>query len=286
MSQVSLHQPSLSFEIFPPNSQVGEEKLLQTLSELKGLTPKFISVTCSNKSHNIEQSTVKLADYVQNQLHIPAVAHLPALYLSKVQVDNILLALQQCGVNHVLALRGDKIAGQDTTGEFKYASDLVSYVKDKQQHFTISGACYPEMHPDSNNRIEDVLHLKQKVRAGCDYLVSQLFFDNECFYQFQENCALAGIEVPILAGIMPIINRNQAIRLIQTCQTKVPRKFKAILEKYEHQPQALREAGLAYAIDQIVDLVTQNVDGIHLYTMNQATTAREISRATKSLFAS
>ena len=286
MSEKSAHRPTLSFEIFPPNTKVGEEKLIQTLSELKGLTPKFISVTCSNRQHNIEQSTVRLADYVQNQLQIPAVAHLPALYLSKQQVNQILTALAQKGINRVLALRGDKIAGVPTKGDFQYASDLVSYVKSKNQAFTISGACYPEVHPDSANRVEDVLHLKQKVEAGCTYLVSQLFFDNQSFYQFQENCALAGINVPILAGIMPIVNRNQAIRLIQTSKTKVPAKFKAILEKYEHRPQALREAGLAYAIDQIVDLVTQNVAGIHLYTMNQAQTARDISQATQALFAS
>lgn len=153
-----------------------------------------------------------------------------------------------------------------------------------EYNFKVSGACYPKMHPDSNNRVEDILNLKRKVESGCQQLITQLFFDNDTFYRFQESCALSGINVPILARIMPIINRKQAIRLIQTCQTKAPRKFMAILEKYEYQPESLKEAGLAYALDQIVDLVTQDAEGIHLYTMNQAETARYIYQATTVIF--
>ena len=277
-------KPSLSFEIFPPNSMVGEERLIQTLSQLKGLSPDFISVTCSNQQANFIDTTLNVADYVQNQLKIPAIAHLPALYLTTAEVDYILQALHQRDISQILALRGDIIENKVQPNNFHYASELIDYIKGKDSSFKISGACYPEMHPDSNNRVEDILNLKRKVESGCQQLITQLFFDNDTFYRFQESCALSGINVPILAGIMPIINRKQAIRLIQTCQTKVPRKFMAILEKYEYQPESLKEAGLAYALDQIVDLVTQDAEGIHLYTMNQAETAHYIYQATTAIF--
>ena len=168
--------------------------------------------------------------------------------------------------------------------DFKYASELASYIKNHSPNIQLSGACYPEIHPESGSRVADVQNLKKKVDAGCEKLISQLFLDNDVFYQFQEACALADIQAPIIAGIMPIVNRKQALRLIKTTQTKLPRKFLAILEKYEHNPQALREAGLAYAVDQIVDLVTQDVAGVHLYTMNDAQVAQHVVANTKSLF--
>ncbi|NQN60091.1 hypothetical protein HPA08_07375 [Streptococcus suis] len=165
------------------------------------------------------------------------------------------------------------------------STDLISFIKEEAPHFDIIGACYPEVHPESPNSVSDIKNLKKKVDAGCSTLVTQLFFDNEAFYNFQEKCSLADIEVPIIAGIMPIINRNQALRLLKTCENiHLPRKFKTILEKYEHNPESLRAAGLAYAVDQIVDLVTNDVASIHLYTMNNAETARTIHQATHSLF--
>lgn len=276
--------PSLSFEIFPPNTQAGAEKIVETLAELQGLSPSFISVTCSNQPQSIETTTIKLAGYITNQLQIPTIAHLPAAYLSKQQVLTILEKLQELGVQRLLALRGDIFPDNPPKTDFHYASELITYIKKQAPQFEISGACYPEIHPDSLNRVTDVKNLKKKTDAGCDRLITQLFFDNEIFYRFQEHCALADIDVPILAGIMPITNRNQALRLIKTSDAKLPRKFLAILEKYEHNPVALRDAGLAYAIDQIIDLVTQDVAGIHLYTMNHASTARSIYQATRSLF--
>lgn len=276
---------SLSFEVFPSNTQIGVESLIKTLDALKNLNPDFISVTCSNNKSNIEETTLKIANHVENVLHVPAVAHLPATYLNKNQVQHILDALKNQGISRVLALRGDifpDIAPQD---DFAYANDLVHFIKNYAPEMIISGACYPEIHPESQNVVQDIQHLKKKTDAGCSELITQLFFDNDIFYTFQERCALANIEVPILAGIMPIVNRNQAIRLVKTSQSKLPRKFLAILDKYEHDPIALRDAGIAYAIDQIVDLLTQNVSGIHLYTMNQAETAQAIHQATATLFA-
>ena len=282
---MSQQTPSLSFEVFPPNPAVGNEKILQALESMQTLAPHFISVTASNNKYNIKETTVALADHIQNDLAIPTIAHLPAIYLTKEKVAETIVALDEVGVKRILALRGDIIPEVEPQKDFRYATDLIAFIKDRAPHFEIVGACYPEGHPDSPNQILDIQHLKKKVDAGCSSLVTQLFFDNERFYDFQDKCTLAGIEVPIHAGIMPILNRNQALRLLKTCENiHLPRKFKAILDKYEHDPESLRAAGLAYAVDQIVDLVTQDVAGIHLYTMNNAEVAHQVHQATKPLF--
>ena len=279
------HTPSLSFEVFPPNPAVGNEKIIQALREMQDIAPHYISVTASNNKFNIEETTVRLADFIYNDLKIPTIAHLPAVYLTKEMVSDTLQALDKVGVHQILALRGDIFPDVAPKDDFKYATDLIEYIKEEAPHFDIIGACYPEGHPDSPDRVSDIRNLKKKVDAGCSSLVTQLFFDNDRFYDFQERCILAGIEVPIHAGIMPILNRNQALRLLKTCENiKLPRKFRAILDKYEHDPESLKSAGLAYAIDQIVDLVTQDVAGVHLYTMNNAATAHHIYQATHTFF--
>ena len=277
--------PSLSFEVFPPNPAVGNDKIIAALKDMQGLAPHFISVTASNNKFNIKETTVRLADYIQNDLEIPTIAHLPAIYLTKDKVAETIVDLDKVGVQKILALRGDIIPGVEPQKDFRYATDLIEFIKEQAPHFDIIGACYPEGHPDSPNQISDIQNLKKKVDAGCSSLVTQLFFDNERFYDFQDKCTLAGIDVPIHAGIMPILNRNQALRLLKTCENiHLPRKFKAILDKYENDPESLRAAGLAYAVDQIVDLVTQDVAGVHLYTMNNADTAQYIHQATHALF--
>ena len=277
--------PSLSFEVFPPNPAVGNEKIIAALKDMQGLAPHFISVTASNNKFNIKETTVRLADYIQNDLEIPTIAHLPAIYLTKDKVAETIADLDKVGVQKILALRGDIIPGVEPQKDFRYATDLIEFIKEQAPNFDIVGACYPEGHPDSPNQISDIQNLKKKVDAGCSSLVTQLFFDNERFYDFQDKCTLAGIDVPIHAGIMPILNRNQALRLLKTCENiHLPRKFKAILDKYENDPESLRAAGLAYAVDQIVDLVTQDVAGVHLYTMNNADTAQYIHQATHALF--
>ena len=277
--------PSLSFEVFPPNPAVGNEKIIAALKDMQGLAPHFISVTASNNKFNIKETTVRLADYIQNDLEIPTIAHLPAIYLTKDKVAETIADLDKVGVQKILALRGDIIPGVEPQKDFRYATDLIEFIKEQAPNFDIVGACYPEGHPDSPNQISDIQNLKRKVDAGCSSLVTQLFFDNERFYDFQDKCTLAGIDVPIHAGIMPILNRNQALRLLKTCENiHLPRKFKAILDKYENDPESLRAAGLAYAVDQIVDLVTQDVAGVHLYTMNNADTAQYIHQATHALF--
>ncbi|MFS9098317.1 methylenetetrahydrofolate reductase [NAD(P)H] [Streptococcus infantis] len=282
---MSRQTPSLSFEVFPPNPEVGNDKIIAALKDMQGLAPHFISVTASNNKFNIKETTVRLADYIQNDLEIPTIAHLPAIYLTKDKVAETIADLDKVGVQKILALRGDIIPGVEPQKDFRYATDLIEFIKEQAPHFDIVGACYPEGHPDSPNQISDIQNLKKKVDAGCSSLVTQLFFDNERFYDFQDKCTLAGIDVPIHAGIMPILNRNQALRLLKTCENiHLPRKFKAILDKYENDPESLRAAGLAYAVDQIVDLVTQDVAGVHLYTMNNADTAQYIHQATHALF--
>ena len=282
---MSRQTPSLSFEVFPPNPEVGNDKIIAALKDMQGLAPHFISVTASNNKFNIKETTVRLADYIQNDLEIPTIAHLPAIYLTKEKVAETIADLDKVGVQKILALRGDIIPGVEPQKDFRYATDLIEFITEQAPHFEIIGACYPEGHPDSPNQISDIQNLKKKVDAGCSSLVTQLFFDNERFYDFQDKCTLAGIDVPIHAGIMPILNRNQALRLLKTCENiHLPRKFKAILDKYENDPESLRAAGLAYAVDQIVDLVTQDVAGVHLYTMNNAETAQYIHQATHALF--
>ena len=282
---MSRQTPSLSFEVFPPNPEVGNDKIIAALKDMQGLAPHFISVTASNNKFNIKETTVRLADHIQNDLEIPTIAHLPAIYLTKNKVAETIADLDKVGVQKILALRGDIIPGVEPQKDFRYATDLIEFITEQAPHFDIVGACYPEGHPDSPNQISDIQNLKRKVDAGCSSLVTQLFFDNERFYDFQDKCTLAGIDVPIHAGIMPILNRNQALRLLKTCENiHLPRKFKAILDKYENDPESLRAAGLAYAVDQIVDLVTQDVAGVHLYTMNNAGTAQYIHQATHALF--
>lgn len=275
---------TLSYEVFPPNSKVGSNHLSKTLTALESLNPSFISVTCSSQSINLGQETVKVSDYVQNHCHVPAIAHLPAMYLSKTDVDHIIESLRQHNVHRVLVLRGDERPNLMKKDDFHHASDLIHYIHINYPDFQISGACYPEKHPESINMVDEIQHLKLKVDAGCDQLITQLFLDNRCFYRFQELCAIADIKVPIIAGIMPIINERQATHILKTSAVHVPTKFQQILSKYADYPEALKQAGITYAIDQIVDLVTNNVAGIHLYTMNQAATARQIQQNIGELF--
>ncbi len=188
---MSRQTPSLSFEVFPPNPAVGNDKIIAALKDMQGLAPHFISVTASNNKFNIKETTVRLADYIQNDLNIKTIAHLPAIYLTKDKVAETIRDLDKVGVQKILALRGDIIPGVEPQKDFRYATDLIEFIKEQAPHFDIIGACYPEGHPDSPNQISDIQNLKKKVDAGCSSLVTQLFFDNERFYDFQDKCILA-----------------------------------------------------------------------------------------------
>lgn len=272
----------LSFEVFPPKKTSPIETIYTTLDQLKDLKPDFISVTYGAGGNAGDTTTCDIAATIKEKYKIEPLAHLTCVNYTKSEILQILDRLEQSGIENILALRGDINPEVEPKDEFRYASDLVAFIKDRGG-FHVSGACYPEGHIDSDNLIDDILNLKRKVDQGANHLISQLFFDNQYFYSFQEKARIAGIQVPIEAGIMPVINKAQIERMVTLCGASLPSKFTKMLQRFEHSPQALRDAGIAFAIDQIVDLISQGVDGIHLYTMNNAYIAKKISESISGL---
>lgn len=274
-----------SFEVFPPKRNNPIETIYRTLDQLQDLRPDFISVTYGASGTLSDNSTCEIASNIKHKYGIESAAHLTCVNSTKEEVEEILKRLHANGIENILALRGDLIPDVPPKKEFLHASDLIAFIKSKKEHnFGISGACYPEAHPNSANTVEDVLNLKKKVDAGAEHLVSQLFFDNQMFYDFKEKATLAGINVPIEAGIMPVTNKKQIERMVSLCGATLPEKFIKMMERYENKPNAMRDAGIAYAVNQIVDLLSHNVDGIHLYTMNNPYIARRICQSVQSLF--
>lgn len=272
-----------SLEIFPPKKNVGGvETIYKTLDGLKGLKPDCISVTYGAGGNLADNSTCEICSIIKNKYNITPVAHLTCVNNSKSDIDVILDNLKKEGVTNILALRGDRNPDIPPKHDFEYANELVEYIKAKGG-FEISAACYPETHPNSDDAVSDILNLKRKVDSGAEHLISQLFFDNEDYYRFLERVQLAGINVPIEAGIMPITNKNQILRMATMCGASIPRKMSRILNRFEDNPKALEDAGIAYAIDQIVDLIANGVDGIHLYTMNKPYIAQRIYDAISSI---
>ena len=271
-----------SFEVFPPKKTSPIETIYNTLDELKDLSPDFISVTYGAGGNLSDSSTCDIASIIKNKYKIEPVAHLTCVSCSKDDIDSILLQFKENNIENILALRGDINPDFPPKNDFKYASELITYIKSKGG-FDLSGACYPEVHLEASSKVEDVLNLKKKVDAGAEHLISQLFFDNNVFYDFVEKSKIAGINVPIEAGIMPVVSKNQIERMVSMCGASLPAKFTKIMQRYEHNPEALRDAGIAYAVDQIVDLVSNGVDGIHLYTMNNPYIARKISESVSSI---
>ncbi len=266
-----------SFEVFPPKNNSAIDVIYHTLDDLGDLKPDFISVTFSAGGSGNSGLALDIAAKIREK-GITPVLHLPCINYTKEQIDETLELAKAQGIENILALRGDINPDITPVEDFKHASDLITYLK-RKGNFDIAGACYPEGHPDSDTLEEDIENLKIKVDAGADHLITQLFFDNEYFYKFREMTAAKGINVPIEAGIMPVVNKKQIERMVTTCGASLPRKFVKIMQKYENNPEALRDAGIAYAINQIVDLAANDVDGIHLYTMNNAYVARKISEA-------
>ena len=272
-----------SCEIFPPKKTSPVDTIYKTLDGLKDIQFDFISVTYgAGGSSVVNQTTQEIVSIIQNQYHIPAMAHLTCVAAGKAEADAILAQLKKDGVENILALRGDVNPDYPPKTDFTHASDLVTYIREHGD-FGISAACYPEGHLESPDLVSDILNLKKKVDAGAQHLVSQLFFDNEDFFRFLERCRLAGITVPIEAGIMPVTSKSSIQRMVSLCGASIPRKLARILARYGDHPQALREAGIAYAIDQISDLIAGGVDGIHLYTMNNPAVAHAIADAIPSI---
>lgn len=283
-------RPVFSFEVFPPKKTMEIETIYNTLEKLKDLHPDFISVTYGAGGSANSSATINIAEHIKKICGVTAVAHMPCLYMSKEKASSMLEDLRRAEISNILVLRGDKVPDLEPAGDFLHASDLVSFIKDfesrekSEKKFTLYGACYPEKHPDSPDILSDIKALKIKTDAGVSHLISQLFFDNSIFYRFMERIRLAGITVPVEAGIMPVINTKQIKRMTSLCGASLPPKFIKMMKKYEDSPEALRDAGIAYSVDQIADLVTQGAEGVHLYTMNNAYVAHRINEAVRSLF--
>ncbi|SDM89157.1 methylenetetrahydrofolate reductase [NAD(P)H] [Acetanaerobacterium elongatum] len=270
-----------SFEIFPPKKTSSIETVYNTLDALKGLHPDYISVTYGAGGAG-SGKTCEIATLIKGKYHIEPLAHLTCINATREQILAELEAFKKSGIENILALRGDRNPEIPACYDFAYAGELVEFIA---QHgdYNIVGACYPEGHPECNSLEEDITHLKDKVDKGVSHLNSQLFFDNNDFYRFLELTQKAGIFVPIQAGIMPVTNSRQIERMVSLTGAKLPSKFSKIMARYGDNPEALRDAGIAYATEQIVDLIASGVRGIHLYTMNLPYVAQRISTNISSI---
>ena len=273
----------ISFEIFPPNAKHPIETIYKTIDELQDLKPDYISVTYG-AGGTTKSRTAEIAAKIKNEYEIEPLAHLTCITSSKNEVAEVLKDFKDNNVKNILALRGDipKDFDRSKKLDYHFAKDLITEIKDKNYDFSLGGAFYPEIHSESNE-MQDIIHLKEKVDAGAEFLISQLFYDNELFYKFKDKVEQMDIKVPLVAGIMPVLNAKQISKIVELSGCTFPPKFQRIIDKFGDNPEALKEAGIAYAIDQIIDLIASGVDGIHIYTMNKSEPTRKIMEAIKSL---
>ena len=268
----------ISLEIFPPKLTSPVEIVFDTIDQLSDLKPDFSSVTYG-AGGKAKDRTVEIASRIKNHYGIESLAHLTCISATKDQIRQSFAIMKEENIENVLALRGDIPEDPDfdfpNPLQYEHAADLVAEAR-AEGSLSVGAACYPEGHVDATSKIRDIKYLKEKVDRGADFLVSQLFFDNEQFYRFMEEIDLAGINIPVSAGIMPVLNKNQILRITKLAGCSIPPKFQRILDRYEDNPAALKEAGEAYALEQIIDLMAWGVRGIHLYTMNKPDTARRI----------
>ncbi len=275
-------KPVISFEIFPPKKEAELNNIDATLKTLAQLHPDFISVTFGAGGSCADNKTVELAKKIKRDYDIEPLVHLTCISNSKEEIRQILRQMEDAGLKNVLALRGDVNPNVPVKDDFHYASELVAFIKE-QGDFHVSGACYPEVHLEAKDAISDIRNLKKKVDAGVGHLTSQLFFDNNKFYDFLTKVRIAGIDTPVEAGIMPVTNKAQIKRMVTMCGASLPDKFERILEKYGENKEALFDAGMVYAVNQIVELISYGVDGIHIYTMNNPIVAGRICDGIKNL---
>lgn len=275
-------KPVLSFEIFPPKKEAELMNIAGTLATLAKLHPDFISVTFGAGGSGGKNKTVELAKKIKKEFGIEPLVHLTCISHSKEEIKGILEQLQAAGIKNILALRGDINPDMPVKNDFKYASELTAFIK-TQGDFHVSGACYPETHLEAADAVTDIRNLKKKVDAGAGHLISQLFFDNDNFYDFLEKLRIAGIDVPVEAGIMPVTNKAQIKKMVNMCGAVLPNKFERIMEKYGDNKEALFDAGMAYAVNQIVELIAHGVDGIHIFTMNNPVVAGRICDGIRNL---
>ncbi len=278
---IGLGKAALSFEFFPPKTEAGFTSLYKTIDDLRPIHPTYVSVTYG-AGGSTRQKTVELVQRIQNEIGIRSMAHLTCVGHTATEIDGILDELWNHGIRNVLALRGDPPAGQSqfvaTEGGFAYADQLVKFVRDRHP-FCVGVAGYPEGHPQCLNRTRDLEHLKQKIDNGGCFIITQLFFDNADFYRFRDSARAMGIKVPIVAGIMPILNVGQIKRFISMCGTKIPHPLLTHLESLEQDPEAVYAAGVDYALKQCQDLLANGVDGLHFYTLNKSQATVQICKA-------
>ncbi|MCK9156914.1 MAG: methylenetetrahydrofolate reductase [Paludibacteraceae bacterium] len=267
---------TLSFEIFPPKTKDNYEVVEQSAQGIAALHPDFMSVTYG-AGGGTDVYTLSIAEDLYKRWNIPTIAHLSCISSSHEDIDKKLDIIRERGIDNILALRGDKPAGFTGNLEYKYASDLVSEIKNKG-NFCVGGACYPEGHPESSSFLEDIDNLKRKVDAGCDFLTSQMFFENSAFYSFLSILRGRGIHVPVVAGVMPVTNANQIKRIISLSGAALPIRFKRIVDRYGDNPEAMKQAGIIYATEQIIDLYANGVSSVHVYSMNKTDVAAAIQR--------
>ena len=274
-------KPIISFEVFPPKKEDEFDAAYSTLDELSILNPDFISVTYGAGGSR-SKKTIEIASYIQNQLQIEALAHITCVGFKSDDLMDIYEDLKRANVTHVLALRGDRpmaMSEEQFMGrEFFYAADMISFLK-KNTNLNVAGACYPEKHYEAVDFKADLIHLKEKADLGLDFLVSQLFFDNTCFYRFREASDKLGIHLPVSAGIMPITSAKMLGNTVALSGSSVPKELSDIIANYGEHPDDMRKAGIDYAIRQCQDLKKNGVDGLHIYTMNKSKTASQIVNA-------
>ena len=265
---------TFSCEIFPPKKDSGFSEVFQVVDRISEMQVDFISVTYG-AGGSTSKKTVEVASYIQNQKNTTALAHLTCIDSTHEQIQGQLAELKSAGIENIMALRGDKPKNFTGNSSYQYAIDLIQEIH-RSGDFCIGGACYPEGHMECEHKRDDIAHLKEKADAGLDFLTTQMFFDNNLFYKFLYQTLAAGITSPIIPGIMPIINAKQVKRSAELSGASMPARFLAIADKFSDDPLAMEQAGIAYATDQIVDLVANGVKHIHLYTMNRPETAQKI----------
>lgn len=271
---LSQGKPTLSFEVFPPKTEDKYDSVEKAAAEIAKLKPAFMSVTYG-AGGGTSKYTVDIASALHHDYHVTALAHLTCVSSTKEKVRQVLRELKEAGIENVLALRGDIPADAPVKREYSYASELIREIKETGD-FCIGAACYPEGHVESANKTIDMDYLKQKVEAGCDFVTTQMFFDNNILYNYLYRIREKGITVPVVAGIMPVTNVKQIIRSCQLSGTYLPSRFKAIVDRFGDNPAAMKQAGIAYATEQIIDLIANGVNTIHVYSMNKPDVALKI----------
>lgn len=269
----------LSFEVFPPRTDSSFDSVRAAAEDIAALGPSFMSVTYG-AGGGTSRYTLDIARRIQTQYDLPAVAHLTCVSSTRETVRARIAELKEAGIENILALRGDltpELAAGDRSGlDYRNAVDLIREIRESGGDFCIGGACYPEVHPESGSQKEDIRWLKEKVEAGCSFLTTQMFFDNNLFYNFLYKIREAGITVPVVAGIMPITNASQVSRAIQLSGSFMPQRFKSLVDKFGSTPAAMQQAGIAYATDQIIDLFANGICHVHVYSMNKPEVAAGI----------